>query len=81
MITDLILSFFLSLVGTIWSFIPSWTSTVDQSRITGFKDKLGLVNMFVPVNEAGTCIGLIATLFAAVIGFKFAIKVVDWIRG
>jgi hypothetical protein len=81
MITDAILTFFLSIATAAWALVPAWTWSLPTDAINGLVSEITRWNGIAPVSELMTICGISGTLFVATVTFKVVVKIVDWIRG
>ncbi len=81
MITDAILGFFLTVFQSLWGLIPEWDATPNELGIHLIKGEITKYDAWAPVSEFVIIMGLVVTIFLAIIGMKFVVKILDWIRG
>jgi len=78
MVIDFLLNMMKTLMQSIIATRPAWSWSLPSS----ISDAIGYLRQFdtiLPVTEIMTCCGLSATLFAVMNGWKYIIKVVDYI--
>ncbi len=78
MITNAFLDFLSGLMQWVSSVRPSWTMSLPTA-LTDLITTIRAYDAFIPVTEGLTIVGLFCTCVAAVQGFKWTIKIVDWI--
>ncbi len=79
LITDFLLEVLRVICFGIVDALPAWTMPVDTVALQGIKDTVYAWDKWIPVVEVFNIGVAVATIFVALIAFKWVIKVVDWI--
>jgi hypothetical protein len=79
MITDALLAILLTLCSSVFALLPSWTWPVPDEAIGHIVGEITRWDQVVPVTEMFVIMGIVATLFVALIAFKVVKQVIDWI--
>lgn len=78
MITELLLKLLQNTIVFFESVRPEWEWTLPEGVTTAVAMMKGFNNV-VPVNEVLICASLYVGLITALVGWKWLIKVIDWI--
>jgi len=78
MLTDLLIAVVKALVDFVIGLRPEFEVHMPEGVITAFQFMRGFDSLM-PVSETITVLGLFAVYIAATAGFKWLIKLIDWI--
>lgn len=78
MVTEVLLNMLSGLIGWVNSVCPSWEVHLP-TPVTSIVSSVLAYNDVLPISETLTCCGLVITAVVALLGFKWSIKLVDWI--
>lgn len=78
MITDLLLRILNVFIGLVVGLLPDWDWTLP-AIVTEAVSRVKAWDAVFPITETFTCLTVAVTFVAAMVGWKWTIKVVDWI--
>jgi predicted membrane protein len=81
MITDALIAFVRVIVAGMFPLLPvlTWAGPVMGSSVATFMSDLWRWNHFAPVSELVVLGSFNTVVFSTVFGFKWFIKIIDWI--
>jgi hypothetical protein len=77
-ITNALLDILNTVIDWIITVRPTWTMTLPTG-VTGFVSTVLSYDEYVPIHEGLNCIYLTCTVITALQGWKWTVKLVDWI--
>jgi hypothetical protein len=78
LITDALLTILNGLLDWLLTLRPEWTMELPAG-VTDFVRAIMAYDAYVPITEGLNCISLLCTCVLAVTGWKWSIKLIDWI--
>lgn len=78
MITNALLTFLNNLLSWVMNVRPSWSMTLPSGVASTASFLLAYDNIL-PITEIFVVIGGLVTLVTALVTFKWAVKIIDWI--